>query len=140
MKISLLIANCLVASTALAAVPKQTALKMSNHAQEMFDIAIEWNDGFWDDNAGYLIGADSGHGRYDSRHTAWYATQLLARNAKGDVKRAIRIFDNVIAGQYLDPAKQWYGDFQSSPSEPEPGTPQYASITPYSSVSSPYIS
>jgi hypothetical protein len=34
---------------------------------------------------------------YDSRHTAWYAPQLLARNGPGDVEKAIRIFENVMS-------------------------------------------
>ncbi|KAJ5952923.1 uncharacterized protein N7479_011336 [Penicillium vulpinum] len=105
----------------------------SPHAVEMFNAAIEWNDEYWDDEAGYLVTSASSPGRYDSRHTAWYAPQLLARNGPGDVKKAIRIFDNVIAGQYLDPSKQWYGDYQQAPSEPEPGTLKYPDDGPYSS-------
>lgn len=107
----------------------------SSHAVEMFNTAIEWNDKYWDDEAGYLITSTSSPGRYDSRHSAWYAPQLLARNGPGDVAKAIRIFDNVISGQYLDPSKQWYGDYQQAPSEPEPGTLEYPDDGPYSSVS-----
>jgi hypothetical protein len=106
----------------------------SSHAVDMFNTAIEWNDKYWDNQAGYLIASSSNPGRYDSRHTAWYATQLLARNGPGDVTKAIRIFDNVISGQYLDPSKQWYGDYQQAPSEPEPGTLKYPDDGPYSSV------
>lgn len=109
------------------------------YADDMFKTAIEWNDKYWDDDAGYLIAAASNPGRYDSRHTAWYATQLLSRNAPGDVARAVRIFDNVISGQYLDPSKQWYGDYQQSPSEPEPGTAVYPNKGPYTSVSLGWI-
>lgn len=103
-------------------------------ASDMFDTAIAWNDAFWDDRAGYLIAAASNPGRYDTRHTAWYATQLLARNQGDDVDRAIRILDNVVAGQYLDPSKQWYGDYQQAPSEPEPGSAEYLDVEPYSTV------
>jgi len=106
----------------------------SSHAVDMFKTAIEWNDKYWDDQAGYLITSTSSPGRYDSRHSAWYATQLLARNGPGDVAKAVRIFDNVISGQYLDPSKQWYGDYQQAPSEPEPGTLKYPDDGPYSSV------
>ncbi|KAJ5143545.1 uncharacterized protein N7515_002332 [Penicillium bovifimosum] len=105
----------------------------SPHAVEMFKTAIEWNDKYWDNEAGYLITASSSRGRYDSRHSAWYATQLLARNGRGDVARAVRIFDNVNSGQYLDPSKQWYGDYPQAPSEPEPGTLVYPDDGPYSS-------
>ncbi|KAJ6101718.1 hypothetical protein N7499_001348 [Penicillium canescens] len=105
----------------------------SSSAVDMFNTAIEWNDKYWDDEAGYLIASSEGPGRYDSRHTAWYAPQLLARNGPGDVAKAIRIFDNVISGQYLDPSKQWYGDYQGAPSEPEPGTLVYPDDGPYSS-------
>lgn len=106
----------------------------SSYATDMFNTAIEWNDAFLDESAGYLIASSSGAGRYDTRHSAWYATQLLARNGPGDVARAVRIFDNVVSGQYLDPSKQWYGDYQQSPSEPEPGTLKYPNDGPYSSV------
>ncbi|CAP99626.1 hypothetical protein NUH16_001950 [Penicillium rubens] len=105
----------------------------SSHAVDMFNTAIEWNDKYWDDEAGYLITSTSSRGRYDSRHTAWYAPQLLARNGPGDVEKAIRIFENVISGQYLDPSKQWYGNYQQAPSEPEPGTLKYPDDGPYSS-------
>ncbi|KAJ6127115.1 hypothetical protein N7523_002727 [Penicillium sp. IBT 18751x] len=105
----------------------------STYADDMFNTAIEWNDGFWDEDAGYLVAAASNPGRYDTRHTAWYATQLLARNEHGDVARAVRIFDNVISGQYLDPADQWYGDYTQSPSAPQPGTTEYPDEGPYSS-------
>ncbi|CAG7932552.1 unnamed protein product [Penicillium olsonii] len=105
----------------------------SSQAVDMFNMAIEWNDKYWDDQAGYLITSTSSSGRYDTRHSAWYATQLLARNAPGDVDKAVRIFDNVIGGQYLDPSKQWYGDYQHAPSEPEPGTLKYPDDGPYSS-------
>lgn len=106
----------------------------SSYANDMFNSAIEWNDGFWDDEAGYLVASSSNPGRYDTRHTAWYATQLLARNGHGDVARAVRIFDNVISGQYLDLANQWYGDYTQSPSAPQPGTSEYPDQGPYSSV------
>lgn len=109
-------------------------MSSSSHATDMFNTAIEWNDGFWDEDAGYLIASSSGAGRYDTRHTAWYATQLLARNGPGDVARAVRIFASVISGQYLDPSKQWYGDYQQAPSEPHPGTFEYPDDGPYSSV------
>ncbi|CAG8008272.1 unnamed protein product [Penicillium olsonii] len=105
----------------------------SSQAVDMFNTAIEWNDKYWNDQAGYLITSTSSSGRYDTRHSAWYATQLLARNAPGDVDKAVRIFDNVIGGQYLDPSKQWYGDYQHAPSEPEPGTLKYPDDGPYSS-------
>ncbi|KAJ5474354.1 hypothetical protein N7475_003920 [Penicillium sp. IBT 31633x] len=108
-------------------------LPASPHAVDMFNTALEWNDKYWDNNAGYLITSTSSRGRYDSRHTAWYATQLLARNGPGDVAKAVRIFDNVISGQYLDPSKQWYGNYQQAPSEPEPGTLKYPDDGPYSS-------
>lgn len=104
--------------------------------KDMFNTSIQWNDMFWDDRVGYLIAANTNPGRYDSRHTGWYATQLLARNEPGDVDRAVRIFDNLLANQYLDPAAQWYGDWQQAPSQPVPGTTEYPDDGPYSSVSS----
>ncbi|KAJ5785115.1 uncharacterized protein N7503_010327 [Penicillium pulvis] len=123
-------------ATVVSAMPSSTGRANSTgttYADDMFNTAIEWNDGFWDEEAGYLIAAASNDGRYDTRHSGWYATQLLARNGPGDVARAVRIFDNVISGQYLNPAWQWYGDYQHSPSEPEPGTPEYVNGGPYTS-------
>ncbi|KAI5299016.1 hypothetical protein KEM55_002675 [Ascosphaera atra] len=101
------------------------------HAADMFTTGIEWNDEYWDEDAGFLLAASSNPGRFDVRHSGWYVPQLLARNAPGDVDRAVRIFDSIIAGQYDDPSKQWYGDYQHSPSEPQPGTAEYANIAPY---------
>lgn len=138
MKLSLALTGLSIAHLygRVSAVPTQIRHDVSNasYAADMFTTAIEWSDAYWDEDAGYLLAASSGSGRYDTRHSAWYATQLLARNEEGDVARAIRIFDNVIAGQYLDPFKQWYGDYQQAPSQPEPGTPKYPDEGPYSSV------
>jgi hypothetical protein len=135
-KLALLLLGSGLAGLAEVAGAASANLKLDAHALDMFNTAIEWNDGFWDENAGYLVAAASNRGRYDSRHTGWYATQLLARNGPGDVARAIRIFDNLISSQYLDPTKQWYGDYQQAPSEPQPGTTEYPNDGPYSSVSS----
>ncbi|KAJ5983993.1 hypothetical protein N7481_006092 [Penicillium waksmanii] len=137
MKLSFALAGLNIAhlSGIVSAIPTQPHHDVSNasYAADMFTTAIEWSDAYWDEDAGYLLASSSGPGRYDTRHSAWYATQLLARNEQGDVARAIRIFDNVIAGQYLDPSKQWYGDYQQAPSQPEPGTPKYPDEGPYSS-------
>jgi hypothetical protein len=94
---------------------------LSNYAQDLFDTSLEWQDGFWDDDIGYLISADNTlPGRYDSRQTAWYAVGLVARNGTGDIEKAERIIKNLYLGQYKDPLKQWYGDIQQCPDEPTP--------------------
>lgn len=94
---------------------------MSNYAQDLFDTSMEWQDGFWDENIGYLITADNTlPGRYDSRQTVWYAVGLVARNGTGDIERAERIIKNIYKGQYKDPSKIWYGDIQQCPDEPTP--------------------
>ncbi|KAF7292287.1 Chitin synthase 4 [Mycena kentingensis (nom. inval.)] len=56
------------------------------------------------------------------RYTAWYAVGLLARNGKGDAQLASTLLRNVIAMQYTDPAKAWFGTFKSIPTAPDPGT------------------
>ena len=125
-----------VATAAAAAAQPEWAAKTgaSPYAVDLFTTSLDWNDAYWNDEARYLISPPGAMpGRYDSRHTGWYATQLLARNGPGDVQRAIQVFDNVISAQYLDPDDQWYGDYQQSPSEPLPG-PEYPSQGPYSSV------
>ncbi|KAJ5287449.1 hypothetical protein N7478_003135 [Penicillium angulare] len=126
-------AQLITMTSALPTDIRQNIPRGTTYAEDMFNTAIEWNDGFWDDETGYLIAAASNPGRYDTRHSGWYATQLLARNGPGDVARAVRIFDNVISGQYLDTSWQWYGDYQQSPSEPLPGTLEYVNGGPYSS-------
>ncbi|GMM35185.1 hypothetical protein DASC09_025100 [Saccharomycopsis crataegensis] len=94
---------------------------MSKNAQDLFDTSMSWQDGFWDENIGYLVSADNTlPGRYDSRQSAWYAVGLVARNGNGDVARAERIIANLYKGQYKDPSKQWYGDIQQCPDEPTP--------------------
>lgn len=94
---------------------------MSNYAQDLFDTSMNWQDGFWDDDIGYLITADNTlPGRYDSRQTAWYAVGLVARNGTGDIEKAERIISNLYKSQYKDPTKLWYGDIQQAPDEPTP--------------------
>ncbi|KAI5304850.1 hypothetical protein KEM56_005815 [Ascosphaera pollenicola] len=123
-------ANLAIASTSNHS-SSSSSFALTWHAADVFTTGIEWNDGYWDDDAGYLITATPAKGHYDIRHTGWYATQLLARNRPGDVERAIRIFDNVIDTQYLNPSKLWYGGYQLSPSVPEPGTAEFADVRPY---------
>ncbi|KAI5291303.1 hypothetical protein KEM54_005482 [Ascosphaera aggregata] len=103
-------------------------------AADMFMTGIQWNDDYWDDDAGYLITLGDSKGRYDNRHTGWYATQLLARNGHGDVERAIRVFDNLIGLQYKDPSKLWYGDYPISPSIPKAESAEMDNILPYKAV------
>lgn len=94
---------------------------MSNYSQDLFDTSMNWQDGFWDEDIGYLVTADNTlPGRYDTRQTAWYAVGLVARNNTGDIEKAERIIKNIHRGQYKDPTKLWYGDIQQCPDEPTP--------------------
>lgn len=95
--------------------------KLSNYAQDLFDTSMDWQDGFWDEDVGYLVSADNTlPGRYDSRQSAWYAVGLAARNGPGDIENAERIIKNLYRNQYKDPSKLWYGDIQQCPDEPTP--------------------
>ncbi|CDK25254.1 unnamed protein product [Kuraishia capsulata CBS 1993] len=109
---------------------------LSKNAQDLFDASLEFQDGFWDEEAGYLVTADADLvGRYDSRQTAWYSVGLVARNDKGDIERAERIFANIYKGMYKDPTKIWYGIIQQAPDEPTPQEGVY-DPSPYGSYDS----
>ncbi|KAI9362886.1 hypothetical protein DFJ73DRAFT_792903 [Zopfochytrium polystomum] len=104
-----------------------SAATLNNHARDLFDASLSWQDQFWDERAGYLVTADlTLPGRWDTRQTAWYSVGLLHRNKGSDAARARRIINNIIDRQYTVPGNAWYGTYQQSPEEPLPGSPQYA--------------
>ncbi|KAI5294292.1 hypothetical protein KEM52_004325, partial [Ascosphaera acerosa] len=131
MKLSLLLGASLLRTATLVTAAPAPAPVSTWQAADMFMTGIEWNDQYWDDTAGYLITQGDAKGRYDVRHTGWYATQLLARNGPGDVERAVRVFDNLVGIQYKDPSKLWYGDYPISPSIPEADSKQMNNVLPY---------
>ncbi|KAK7962811.1 uncharacterized protein PG986_003636 [Apiospora aurea] len=96
---------------------------MSPNAQGLLNESMAWMDTFYDRDLGYLYDVEGGAAlRHETRSSAWYALGLLARN---DSTEAERIITNIIGAQFKDPSKQWYGDYQKYPEEPEVGTAAY---------------
>lgn len=91
---------------------------LSDNAQELFDIAMTYNDEGWDSIRG-ATGAGS------ARATAWYAVGLLARNDGSDAATARDIIEREIDAQYIVPGNAWYGTYKKTFEEPIPGTAQY---------------
>ncbi|CAE6461264.1 unnamed protein product [Rhizoctonia solani] len=91
---------------------------LSHNAQELFDIAMAYNNYRWDSIRG-TTGAGS------ARATAWYAVGLLTHNDGSDVATARDIIQREIDAQYLVPGNPWYGTCKKTFEEPIPGTAQY---------------
>jgi hypothetical protein len=99
----------------------------TEHARDLLTRSMAFMDDMYDARAGYLYGFTTAL-QHETRPSSWYAAGLLARNAADDVERAVKILDNIIAGQYRDPSEQWYGDYQVYPEEPRPGTDVYPAV------------
>ncbi|KAK8075330.1 hypothetical protein PG997_009993 [Apiospora hydei] len=96
---------------------------MSPNAQGLLNESMAWMDTFYDSELGYLYDVEGGAAlRHETRSSAWYALGLLARN---DSTEAEHIITNIIGAQFKDPSRQWYGDYQKYPEEPEVGTAAY---------------
>ncbi|KAI5371167.1 hypothetical protein Slin14017_G020460 [Septoria linicola] len=81
-------------------------------------------DQLYDPSAGYLYKFDTAL-LHDTRSSSWYAAGLLARNQDDDVEQAIKVITNIIGPQFTNASEQWYGDYQTYPEQPYPGTEQY---------------
>lgn len=69
---------------------------------------MQWMDDYCDTSAGYVYASSSAAAlRHDTRSSAWYAVDLLARNEESDVVDALTIIQNTIEGQFKDPGDQW---------------------------------
>jgi hypothetical protein len=68
---------------------------------------MDWLDMYYDSERGYLFSLNSAALVHETRASAWYAAGLLARNKADDVEQAVRIVNNVIAGQFKDESAQW---------------------------------
>lgn len=99
---------------------------LPQNARQMFTESMTWMDDYHDSSAGYLYNFGGASAlRYETRSSAWYALGLLARNSGDDVSEAEKIITNIIAGQYKEPADQWFGDYQQEPEEPYVGSTNY---------------
>jgi hypothetical protein len=102
-----------------------------SHARELLDQSMQWLDGFYDPRFGYLHDVSGSNAmRHNTRSSSWYALGLLARNGNDgdDVVQAETVIAKLAQGQFKDPRKQWYGDYQKYPEEPEVGSPYYAPV------------
>ncbi|KAM0419054.1 hypothetical protein ACHAPT_011993 [Fusarium lateritium] len=116
----------LVAFAFAASAAPSTLKSMSSNARSLFTESMEWMDGFYDSEAGYLYDFSTatalGH---DTRSSVWYAFGLLARNEGNDIVEAEKIITNVINAQYKVPSDEWYATYQQEPEEPYVGSPAY---------------
>ncbi|KAH6980709.1 hypothetical protein BKA56DRAFT_643982 [Ilyonectria sp. MPI-CAGE-AT-0026] len=123
----LLRATRVVGLVALAGAVSGSYVKsMSSNTRQMFTESMNWMDGYYDSDAGYLYDFSAATAlRHETRSSAWYALGLLARNEGTDVAEAEKIITNIISGQYTAPAEEWYGDYQQEPEEPYVGSAVY---------------
>ncbi|KAI9168014.1 hypothetical protein HJFPF1_04158 [Paramyrothecium foliicola] len=99
---------------------------MSRESRALLTESMTWMDDFYDVDQGYLYQFSASSAlRHDTRSSAWYALGLLARNKGKDAAEAEKIIRNVIAGQYKNPAEEWYATYQKNPDEPYVGSPNY---------------
>ena len=81
---------------------------MSKNAKSLFTESMAWMDDYYDAEAGYLYDFSAATAlRHETRSSVWYAFGLLARNKAKDAAEAEKIIQNVIHGQYKNPAEEW---------------------------------
>lgn len=100
---------------------------LSDCAHDLLTQSMKFMDHLYDPEAGYMYAFNSAL-LHETRSSSWYAAGLLARNENDDVKQAIKILQNIIAPQFISASEQWYGDYQSYPEQPYPGTEQYPAV------------
>lgn len=103
---------------------------LSPIVQDMFDAEMDFLDNLYDETAGYLwyFYYPLAAGPHETRSSVWYSVGLLQRNADGDVDKAVKIINGVIAGQFKNASEQWYGDYTVYPEQPTVGSPSYAPV------------
>ena len=117
-------------AVAASAAPRHpNVASLSKNSREIFSIAMEWGDKYYDVQAKLCrMPPSPQYAELHSmqylavRESAWYALGLLLRDGSGDRERAAQILDVVLSNQYRDPGKPWDGTFRRTPIEPEPGT------------------
>jgi hypothetical protein len=97
-------------------------------ARDLAERSLAWLDRHWDASVGlFRMPGDalyedgqSGTAVHLVRETAWYALGLLLRNAGGDIERAVRAIDVLLAYQFDAPEYPYHGTWYRSPHEPPP--------------------
>jgi hypothetical protein len=132
-----------LAAAPLFAQPRHPNIaSLSKNSREIFQLAMQWGDRYWDPQTKFLrlpmssystgsilIGlpgysnpagpATGGH--FLVRDSSWYALGLLLRDQSGDRDRAAQILRAVLKEQYREPGKPWDGTFRRTPEE-QPGS------------------
>ncbi|EFX05172.1 hypothetical protein CMQ_1808 [Grosmannia clavigera kw1407] len=103
------------------------AAKLSPIVQDMFDGEMRFLDRLYDKTAGYLYNFyyPLAAGPHETRSSVWFAVGLLQRNSGDDRTNAVKIINNVIAGQEKNVSAQWYGDYTVYPEQPTVGSRSY---------------
>ncbi|KAF7187441.1 hypothetical protein HII31_11330 [Pseudocercospora fuligena] len=100
---------------------------MIEYAADLLTQSMTFMDNIYDPQAGYLYNIYYAL-QHETRSSSWYAAGLLARNENDDCEQAIKILNNIIGGQFLNASEQWYGDYQTYPEQPYPGTEVYPAV------------
>lgn len=105
--------TCLLAAvltTGIATPSPRSAMESNSTkawARDLLKESMDWLDMYYDADAGYLYSLDAKALTHETRASAWYAAGLLSRNEAGDVDEAVKIVENVIAGQHKNRSAQW---------------------------------
>jgi hypothetical protein len=102
---------CTALMLPVAAIAKSNMPTQKNETQQwsndLLRESMDWLDMYYDAEAGYLYSLDAAALTHETRASAWYAAGLLARNEADDAEQAVKIVENVIAGQHKDQSAQW---------------------------------
>lgn len=106
-------------------VPPQ-AFTLTPRARELLTASMAFSERNWDDRAAMVTspgGVDPSPEdprQHRVRETGWFALGLVLRDGPGDVARAARAIDAVLAQQFNAPGKRWDGTFRRGVEEPDP--------------------
>ena len=93
-----------------------TLASLSSNARQIFLVTMNWGDRCWDSKSKLV--RDAPNGRPTVRESSSYALGLLLRDGPGDRTRAAEILNAVLAQQYDEPGKPYYGTFRRNLWEP----------------------
>ncbi|GIZ39489.1 hypothetical protein CKM354_000287100 [Cercospora kikuchii] len=126
-----LLSAILLPSATATTKPQHASSNFTSHAHSLLTQSMTFMDQLYDPIAGYLYRFDTAL-LHDTRSSSWYAAGLLARasltntsTSPSDISEAIQVITNIITPQFTNTSEQWYGDYQSYPEQPYPGTEQY---------------
>ncbi|HKB90971.1 MAG TPA: hypothetical protein VKC60_10690 [Opitutaceae bacterium] len=104
------------------ALPLRAAPVLSERTREVLNAEMSLADSLFDERAALIWASapvrETTHRVHRVRESGWYALGLLLRQGSGDVGRALRIFDAMLAQQIDAPGQHWDGTFYRYPEEP----------------------